>query len=195
MPDDIFQQRYLEHQARKAKILTSDYGIKKYKKYTKEEQRDFFEVLRNRCSQRVFNNGNIDTEPILKAIETSPSSCGRKGVSVRVISDRKDKDILSGLLVGGTGWCHRGDIILLLMADMNCYKNPAEVSFMPYLDAGVIIQTTYLTCEVLNYGCCYVNPNIREENQEFFKKRFNILDNELFCGALILGQYSKKHKT
>ena len=76
---------------------------------------------------------------------------------------------------------------------MDCYKNPAERDFMPYLDAGVIIQTAYLTCEALNYGVCFVNPNIRPENQEFFKQRFGIKENQLFCGALALGKYDKKH--
>jgi len=71
---------------------------------------------------------------------------------------------------------------------MRAYKNPTEQSFMPYLDAGVIIQTTYLTCEALNLGCCYINPNIRDENERFFNSRFNIDDNLLFCGALIIGK-------
>jgi nitroreductase len=65
---------------------------------------------------------------------------------------------------------------------------------MPYLDAGVIIQTVYLATEALNIGCCYVNPNIREENKEFFKKRFKIEGDVLFCGALVLGKYNLKHK-
>ena len=193
MTDDIFQKRYLEHQERKHNILSSDFGTENFRQYNRWEQNTFFEILKNRCSQRVFNGEPINIEPILEAIKTAPSSCGRMGISAVLIEERDRKDLLSGLLVGGTGWINGANKILLLIADMDCYKNPAERDFMPYLDAGVIIQTAYLTCEALNYGACFVNPNIRPENQEFFKQRFGIKENQLFCGALALGKYDKKH--
>lgn len=188
---DEYQARYLAHQKRKADSLTSNFGVS-VKPYSKKEQDVFFKIVNNRCSQRVFTNEEVNIEPILKAIQQSPSSCNRKAIKIEVITDRKYKEILSGLLVGGVGWCHRGTI-LLLKADMNAYKNPEEVNTMPYLDAGVIIQTAYLTAEVLNLGCCFVNPHVREEYRGFFGSLF-LEDNEIFCGAIILGKYLKKHK-
>lgn len=187
-----YQERYLKHQERKAKSLTSNYGSDKFKKYTDKEREIFFSIIKNRSSQRAFNNEEINIDQILDAIKTSPSSCDRKGVYVRVIEHRHDKEILSGLLVGGVGWVNRASKILLILADKDCYIGPAD-TFMPYLDTGVIIQTTYLAAEAMNVGCCYVNPNIREENQEFFRQRFNIPNNEIFCGALALGKYNLKH--
>ena len=71
---------------------------------------------------------------------------------------------------------------------MNAYKSPAEKDFMPYLDAGVVIQQVYLTAEADNIACCYINPNIREEHKEFFNKIFN-QEQRLYCGALALGSY------
>lgn len=191
--EDIYQERYLAHQGRKASVLMNNYGSKEFRKYTKKEKDMFFEILKTRCSQRAFNKEEIDLSTLLWAIDQSPSSCDRKGVGVRVITERDDKDLLSGLLVGGVGWANRANTILLLVADMNAYKSPAERDFMPYLDAGVMIQTTYLACEAMNYGCCFVNPNVREVNQEFFKERFGIGENEVFCGALMVGGYDKKH--
>ncbi|MHA1304385.1 MAG: nitroreductase family protein [Candidatus Heimdallarchaeaceae archaeon] len=192
---DKYQNRYLAHQRRKARLLANTLGSHEYYKYTKREQDIFYGILENRCSQRSFNKEPIDIKKILQAIETAPSSCDRKGVEVRIIDDKDKKALLSGLLVGGVGWIQRANTILLLIANKDCYKNPAEKDFMPYLDAGVIIQTTYLVCEVMNYGCCFVNPNIRENNIDFFKERFDIKDNELFCGALAIGKYDfKQHK-
>jgi len=188
--NDIYQQRYTAHQKRKAESLTSSYG-KKVKPLSKKESDTFFKILKRRSSQRVFNNDPIDIKPILEAIKTAPSSCNRQGVYAIIISKRDDKDLLSGLLVGGTGWIYRAQVILLLVADMIAYKNPAEKDTMPFLDAGVLIQTVYLTAEAMNIGCCFVNPNIRESNREFFKKRF-LKENELFCGALVLGNYDLK---
>jgi nitroreductase len=187
---DEYQRRYLDHQEKKAKSLMGDRGIL-HKPYTKKETELFFKILKNRISQRVFSSEEIskhELDQIETAIRTAPSSCNRKGVFTRTITRREDKEVLSGLLVGGVGWAYRGQAILLLIADMRAYKNPTEQSFMPYLDAGVIIQTTYLTCEALSLGCCYINPNIRDENERFFNSRFNIDDNLLFCGALVLGK-------
>lgn len=192
--NDVFQDRYEKHQERKKKFLVNEsFGSTDFKIYNEAEQKTFFEILKNRCSQRNFTDEEIDIQPILEAIDLSPSSCGRKGVSVRVITERDKKDLLSGLLVGGTGWINRAKIVLLLIADMNCYKNSAEKDFMPYLDAGVLIQTAYLTGEAMNLGVCYCNPNIRTENQEFFKQRFEIGENQLFCGCLALGKFLLKH--
>ena len=191
--EDVYQKRYLEHQERKKRILTNNFGNKEWKVYTKKEQDSFLEVLEGRCSQRVFNNQEIDLSPILSALELAPSSCDRHGILTSTITERNEKDLLSGLLVGGVGWINRAKAILLLKADMDCYKSPAEKDNMPYLDAGVIIQTVYLTSEVFNIGCCYVNPNIRDENKQFFYDRFNIGENEVFCGALALGSFDLKH--
>jgi nitroreductase len=188
---DNFQRRYLNHQKRKAESLTSSYG-KKVKPFSDRYLNILFKILERRSSQRVFTNEPIDIKPILRAIKTTPSSCNRRGVYAKIVSERDDKDLLSGLLVGGTGWIYRGQFILLLVADMTAYKNPDERDSMPYLDAGVIAQTVYLTAEAMNIGCCFVNPNIREKNREFFKKRF-LKENEKFCGALVLGNYKLKH--
>ena len=96
--EDIYQQRYLAHQERKAKLLyASQYGDIEYRKYTDKEKEVFFEILNNRVSQRTFNKIPVEIEPVLEAIKTIPSSCGRKGVSVRVLEDRDSKDLLSGL--------------------------------------------------------------------------------------------------
>ncbi|HCC67904.1 TPA: hypothetical protein DEP90_01660 [Patescibacteria group bacterium] len=190
---DVFQERYLAHQERKKRILTNNFGNRKWKVYTPEEQQTFLEVLRGRCSQRSFNREDIDITPILEAITEAPSSCDRHGILTSAITQRDEKDLLSGLLVGGVGWINRANTILLLKADMDCYKSPAEKDNMPYLDAGVIIQTVYLTAEVMNIGCCYVNPNIRDKNKDFFYDRFDIKENEVFCGALALGKFDFKH--
>ena len=179
-----YQERYLAHQKRKKESLQGKY--EKEKTYSAKEVKIVKEVFKNRNSSRVFNGESVDLkemEAILEMVETSPSSCDRKGVSYKIIEDRADKDLLSGLLVGGVGWVNRADKIILLYSDMEAYKSPAEKDFMPYLDAGVMIQSFYLACEVFGVKVCYVNPNIREK--EFFKQRF--IDG-LFLGAIVIGR-------
>ncbi|MPM97261.1 hypothetical protein SDC9_144434 [bioreactor metagenome] len=60
---------------------------------------------------------------------------------------------------------------------------------MPFLDTGFLAMNAYLACESINIGCCYINPNIREENKEIFRKKFG---KKTFCGALAIGHYNNK---
>ena len=185
---DVYQERYIEHQKRKRQSLAGNTGTTDFHIYS-EEVKEWFELIAiNRRSQRTFSSVDIDITPILKMMETAPSSCNRHAVYVKTITGRDDKDLLSGLLVGGVGWVCHAHTILLLFADLTAYKGSAEGPLI-YLDAGVMVQMAYLAAEVNNLGCCYVNPNIREYNQEFFKQRFGA---DFFCGALAFGKYDCK---
>lgn len=189
---DKFQDRYLAHQKRKGEILKSVYGTKDFKKYSQAEHETFVEILRTRRSQRAFNREPVDITKILELADLRPSSCDRRGIQIKVIEDRDSKDLLGGLLVGGAGWVHRADKVLLFLAWADAYKSPAEREWMRYIDAGVLAQTLYLICESLNVGCTYINPNIREKNQEFFYNRF-IEEGYQYVGAMAVGNYDLKH--
>jgi nitroreductase len=174
-------------------ILKEGSGEINFWRYRKPEQRAFNKILSNRSSQRVFNNEKIREEEIkelLDAVLLAPSSCNRQAISISII-EGEDLKTLSTLLVGGIGWANKADKIILLFANMLAYKSPAEVEFMPYLDAGFIGGGLYLKAESMNLGICFVNPNIRPENKETFNNLFNKL-NYRFCGAMVLGKYDKK---
>lgn len=149
-------------------------------------------MIKERRSQRIFNSENITQEEldfILNCLVESPSSCNRQAISVKVIEDRNSKELLSGLLVGGVGWCHRANKIILLFANIEAYKE--KLDYMPYLDSGVLIFNLYLACESLRVGCCFINPNVRDENKKIFEEKFG---KKLFCGAIAMGHYDKKSK-
>ena len=117
---DVYQKRYLEHQSQKAEVLK--------------------EIIKARHSDRVFGDGDIKTEDldtILKSIDYVPSSCNRKAIQHSLVSDRTRKSFLGGVLVGGVGWIHRANHIMLLFADEDAYKE--NLDYMKYLDTGVII--------------------------------------------------------
>ncbi len=44
----------------------------------------------------------------------------------------------------------------------------------------------------MNIGACYINPNIRAENKDFFYNRF-IEDGYQYVGAVAVGHYDLKH--
>ena len=184
-----YQDRYLNHQKRKKESLQGKYEPEKT--YSAKEIKIVKEVFKNRKSSRVFNGESVELKDVLEMVETSPSSCDRKGVGYKVIERREDKELLSGLLVGGVGWINRADKIILLYSDMEAYQSPAEKDFMSYLDAGVMIQSFYLACEVLGVKVCYVNPNIREQNKDFFTSIFFPEfsgEKYKYLGAIILGK-------
>ena len=169
---DKHQKRYEEHQARK-KI-------------------SMIELMRKRYSERIFSDRDIGKNKlrlIREMIDLVPSSCNRKAIIIKEIKERDDKQLLGGLLVGGAGWIHRANRIILLISDWSAYKE--GLPFMPFLDAGVITQQIYLTCTALNLGCCFVNPNIRVNHAKFFEETFMPNPDHRFCGALALGYKEK----
>lgn len=164
---DVYQIRYLEHQARKAEVL-----------------RD----LMQRChSDRVFAPDAVDgavLSRVVDAASTAPSSCNRQAVKVLEVRARDDKARLGGILVGGVGWIHRAPVVLLLHADPAAYKAPGEIDFMPYLDVGFVADRILLAAEAEGLKHCFVNPSIRQPDIEHFQKTFGI---ELLGGAVALG--------
>lgn len=166
-PVDIYQERYLAHQARKKAVL--------------------IEIMKQRHSDRMFSDKDVPEkllDELIGASSLSPSSCDRRGVSITVIEDRDNKDLLGGLLVGGVGWVHRAKYILLIFADPKAYKAEAESSYMPFLDAGVMVQQLLLAATAEGLASCYVNPSVRDSNKDYFQKVFG---EEIFCGAIAIG--------
>jgi len=164
---DPYQIRYTEHQERKKKIL--------------------IEIMKDRHSDRMFSDLPVEQEKInqlVGVVGLCPSSCDRKAVSVMVIDDRDRKSLLGGILVGGVGWIHRASHILLIQADPIAYKAGNEIEFMPYIDGGVVAQQLYLMATTLELSCCFVNPNIREMNQEHYHKIFG---DKILIGAFAVG--------
>jgi len=161
------QQRYLAHQLRKKETL--------------------IKIIKERHSDRIFSDKPVDEriiKEIVDSIEYCPSSCDRKAVSIQVVTDRDQKALLGGLLVGGVGWIHRASCVLLITANQEAYKAGKEIVFMPFLDGGVVAYHLYLMCTYYGLKCCFCNPNIRDFNQEHFKKVFG---NKIFCGAMAIG--------
>lgn len=187
---DRYQDRYLKHQKDKKCQLKSEYGEERpalsgaYKTYFKT-------MAEHRASQRNFNREPVTFEELDYIFEMAghtPSSCDRHATRIKVVQDRDTKQLLGGLLVGGTGWIHRADKILLLLGDTIAYKE--NLDFMKYLDAGALAMNIYYACEAVDVGCCFVNPNIREEHQHIFR---DIVPDEnlVLCGAIALGHFDK----
>ena len=174
---DPYQERYLEHQARKRRELAG-------------EPSPVLAALRARRSQRVFDGRPLKEEElreVYEAIRLAPSSCNRQAILVKPVGDAEGKATLERLLVGGRGWLDGAAVVLLLFADMLAYKSPGEEVFMPWLDAGFAGENAYLAAGALGLGACYVNPNVRTENQAEFVGLFNPRGH-LFCGAVALGR-------
>lgn len=170
--EDRYQTRYTAHQLRKKQVL--------------------IDIMKERHSNRMFSDQEIPKEVIGELLEMkmlAPSSCDRQAVNCLVITNRDDKAILGGLLVGGVGWIHRAPAIILLLADPIAYKAGDEINYMPYLDAGCVIQQLYLTATAQGLHCAYSNPNIRESNKEHFNKLFG---EGIFCGAFAIGYPPEK---
>lgn len=155
MKEDVYQKRYLKHQ--------------------QEKKNELIAIMKDRHSNRRFSDKEIPQEIIdelLKVVKLAPSSCDRKAIKVKVITDKDQKALLGGILVGGVGWIHRAPIILLITADPEAYKAGKEVDFMPFLDGGVVSQQLALMATTLGIHGCFANPNIRDFNINHYHKIF-----------------------
>ena len=189
--NDIYQKRYIAHQAKKKEQLAHNVGSP-YEKRSEANFEDLRGILESRRSQRLFNKEEITEDELNKLLDLArkaPSSCNRHGIKLLTVMAQDDKDLLTGLLVGGIGWVHRAQIIILFMADESAYKSPNEKDFMHYCDVGFLASYLWLTAESLNIGAAYINPNIRNTNKYIFQERFG---DGIFCGALALGKYDLK---
>jgi len=163
---DRYQRRYLRHQRAKKDLLSGEAKLLKVSKLKLEIF--FLNLVWHRQSQRLFNDKKINAKQlnyIKHCISQTPSSCNRQAIKVKIVKKIEEKEKLEELLVGGAGWISNASAIFLLFADMDAYKSPAEVEFMPYLDAGFIGMNVYYACESSGIGCCFVNPNVRQENE------------------------------
>jgi nitroreductase len=180
---DIYQERYLKHQENKKETIESNVEIDREEPKIKFNDMDFLRTVRMRSSQRIFNNDPVtqgELEYINYAAVHAPSSCNRQAIHIQKM---EPTDPLVDLLVGGAIWAKGADTILFLYADMDAYKSPNEVDFMPYLDAGFVAENIYLMCDFICVGCCFINPNAKESLDK---------DNYKFVGAIALGHYDKK---
>ncbi len=143
--------------------------------------------MRKRHSTRIFTDKELNADDISKiteAADLAPSSCNRKGVYPKYINFRDNKELLGGILVGGVGWIHRANLIILLVANNSAYKE--NLIFMKYLDAGFIAQNIWLECTDLGVGCCFVNPNVRDIHTSTLDMMF-LKKDEVLCGVLAIG--------
>lgn len=151
--------------------------------------------MKERHSNRRFDDREVPTElieEIAEATKHCPSSCDRHGVRLKLVTSRNEKDLLDGLLVGGTGWVYRVPVVFLLLADPVAYKADAgrELNYNSYIDAGAMLQQMSLVATAAGLHCAFINPNIRDENKEVFYQRFTPSDWEegaLFMGAFCFG--------
>lgn len=181
--NDVYQQRYLDHIARKRNSLEP--GLRELR------EPSFWDVLRSRRSQRTFLRLPIERdalERIYQAVRLAPSSCNRQAILVKEVTAYPDLVEIENLLVGGEGWLSGAPVVLLLFADNRAYKSPVETHYMPWLDAGFVAESVYLAAEALGIGCCYVNPHIKGKDVALVDERYNPRRLR-FCGAIALGYY------
>ena len=164
-----YQERYVAHQVRKSLVLRN---------------------ICERHSERVFANKILPDSKwfiLREAATQAPSSCDRKAIHLSKIEGRHYKNLISGLLVGGTGWIHRASAIIMLWADMAAYKSPSERDFMCYLDSGHVSQNIQLAATHLGLISCYCNPNCPFPTILRTEFAPTDVDDPRFCGAVAVG--------
>lgn len=153
-------------------------------------------IMKQRHSHRIFDTKEVPLDLIEELAEISkytPSSCDRRAVRLKLVTDRDDKALLNGILVGGVGFLYRVPALFLLFGDRDSYKagEPpgSEVNYNLPLDSGIIVNQLWLYAISKGLHATFVNPQIRQRNQDYFYKQFKPKgwDNPLFMGAFCFG--------
>lgn len=168
MGDNVYQVRYLEHQARKRASLL---GAGTTAPAHPHEVHDFLDLVKARRSVRRFQRlpGAVPWRTILGAALTeAPSSCNRQAVYAIAVTTPEKIAELERFLVGGAGWLHTAECVLLFFFDPVAYKSPAEKAFMPWLDVGAAVMTAAYMATRLGVASCWVNPHARPELEAWF---------------------------
>lgn len=176
MKNDPYQERYLRHQ---------QFGKKQ----------ELIALMKERHSNRRFGDDQVPQaliDELAEAAKHCPSSCDRHGIRIKVVTERDQKALLNGLLVGGVGWIYRAPVVFLLLADPRAYKggdNGDEIFYNSFLDAGVVLQQLNLLATAMGLHSAFCNPQVRQSNKPFFYEQFKPKDwdNALFCGAFAFG--------
>jgi len=165
---DKYQKRYLKHRDYKGGTLKGEMEEPCFK-----DSKTALDIIKNRRSRRVYKKKISDRQlnKIIDISKYSPSSCNRKAIEVKKISNK-----LSNQLIGARGW-HKKGTVIGIFADMKAYKSEWEKEYMPYLDTGVTVQTILLYCEFKKLKACFINPNTHGK----YKGK------KVFCGAIAIG--------
>lgn len=171
------QERYLLHQG-------------------KNKAGELAAIMKERHSHRIFDSKEVPQDVInllADMCKYTPSSCDRRAIRLKLVTDRDDKALLNGLLVGGVGFVYRVPAIFLLFGDRDSYKagDPpgSEVDYNLPLDAGIIVNQLWLSAISNGLHATYVNPQIRERNKKYFYDTFSPKgwSNPEFMGAFCFG--------
>jgi len=149
-----YQDRYVEHRARKARELGADVKVLGYGKLSRRSRRRFEGVSIDRWERTQ----------LLWAIANAPSSCNRGGVWVQWVDSAEQRCRWGEMLVGGVGWAQHAAAIILLWADPECYQHHNDVMGARLADqdgAFAACMAHVRACEI-GVASCYICPNLIE---------------------------------
>jgi nitroreductase len=143
------------------------------KKVTKEMEKDFFTILKERRSVREFTDQDVPDELIDKVLEAglwAAHGCNVQSIKYVVVREKNEPGLFRGSDVPG------GPVHLVILQDMRCYK---ANSFTPVrnqlLDAGAAGQNIVLAAHAVGLeGVWLTFPN--ESFCERLKTKFELPD-------------------
>ena len=154
------------------------------------------EVIKTRRSIRKWTDKNIDKDQIMKIIDVarwSPSSCNRQTIKILVIKNKDIIDLIGRSLMGGVGFASTAPVLNIVLVDVRPYDFKIE-RHIPYIDAGIFIQTFLLMAHYMGLGACPIHWTVGEKKEKEIREKLHIPDYYIPIAVIALGYPSEDIK-
>jgi len=165
-------------------------------KYFENNKNPFLLFAPSRRSLRNFTDKDIPINKVLNAIDlaqTSPSSCNRQPVRIRIINN---KDILQKVLqlhTGSRGFGHLANKLIVLSAELGVYNEPRERN-LAYIDSGIYAMNLLYALHYYEIGACILNWAVNPDTDYSLRELLKIPDSEIISLLIAIGEAPKEFK-
>lgn len=145
------------------------------------DSNNFAEFSAKRHSVRWFSSKPVSEEILTKAIalaQNAPSACNRQSIHVKVINDKKIKDIIcKKIQTGNRGFGHLANKWILLTSDLRAWGY--QETNMAYIDTGIFAMNLLYSLHYYGIAACTLNANLSYKKQKMLRKILELEPSEI----------------
>ncbi len=157
--------------------------------YFKYVDSNFAEFSNSRHSVRNYCDANIDSEDILKVLDTArntPSACNRQPWRTYVYREKHAINEILKVQGGNRGFGHLTNVLLVITSDL-CMYTSVEERNAPYVDGGMYAMNVLYSLHANKIAACILNCSNSVEKDLLMREVTHINESEVFIAMISCG--------